>query len=183
MLRAMMGGKERLGVSLEAAQLSELPWISPVTGCCRDPLLLPLLVWPRGQESLGFPTQGAQRPLPGLSGSTIPRVHFVPPVCTTSRLDGWKGGLDWAVLLWVRYPPRPGKPPPALLNHQVLVWNSEDSKEYKFEPGLPGHCEGLFVRGGRKNVFYLIVWFVILKILDNWYVYLHLVSFSETCKE
>lgn len=58
MLRAMMGGKERLGVSLEAARLSELPWISPVTGCCCDPLLLPLLVWPRGQESLGFPTQG-----------------------------------------------------------------------------------------------------------------------------
>lgn len=109
-------GKERPGVSRAAAALSRPAPHPSLCGCCPDPLLVPL-VWPRGQETLELPAQGAPR--------LLPELHPEAALCPTRGATvGWTGGGEarawgWAARLCLRYPPRAGRPGPALLGHQV----------------------------------------------------------------
>ena len=73
----------------------------------------------------------------------------------------------------MQYPLRPEKPLPADLGHQVLVCNSEDSKNCEFEPRLLDHGEGLFVKEKEELILFDSLICSFKKCLNNWYVYLH----------
>ena len=53
---------------------------------------------------------------------------------------------------------RRGRAKPAPPHHHVLVSNSKEAQNSKFEPGLAGPREGIFVKVRGWNILYLIVY-------------------------
>ena len=80
----------------------------------------------------------------GVQMGSLGRSH----VCACMRVSLWcsVGGS------------RRGRAKLASPHHHVLLSNSKEAKNSKFEPGLAGPCEGIFVKVRGWNILYLIVY-------------------------
>ena len=69
--------------------------------------------------------------------------------------------------------------------YQVLLQNSEESKDFKLKPGFSGGCKSMFAKQGGYNMFYLFSslsdCFQTFKYLDMCFVGLHLCSSTQAC--
>ena len=48
---------------------------------------------------------------------------------------------------------------PGLSTLPLSKWKFRESEKSKFEPGLPGHCESIFVKAEGEKILHLTVYF------------------------